>query len=142
MAGTIVEPPRQTMARSLWIHPRRPVLRQRRDKERRPGGQEDRQTDGEERVGEGEIRGGTSPAGALAHKGDTIRVGLKDGGWILFIFFLPCHPDSVGILGRGGRMGGWMGGGKGSMRVARLRANLQREVVKVRGVTACHFRRP
>ena len=26
-----------------------------------------------------------------------------------------------------------MGGGKGSMRVARLRANLQREVVKVRG---------
>ena len=97
------------------------------------GRQEDRQTDGEERVGEGEIRGGTSPAGALAHKGDTIRVGLKDGGWILYIFFFPLPSRLRWYPGEGWSDGRLDGGGKGSMRVARLRANLQREVVKVRG---------
>ena len=31
-------------------------------------------------------------------------------------FFSSCIPNSVGILGKGGRMKGWMGGGEGSMR--------------------------
>ena len=66
-----------------------PVLRQRRDKEDDQGRQADRKTDGRRgRVGGagGSYGAGTSPAGALAHlpcchtKGDTIRVGLKDGG--------------------------------------------------------------
>ena len=59
------------------------------------GRQEDRKTDG---GGDGWERGGrdgagTSPAGALAHlpcchtNGDTIRVGLKDGGGRLGFFF-------------------------------------------------------
>ena len=65
-----------------------PVRRQRRDKEetRKTRGQEDRRK-GKKGGGRGELRGGgASPAGALAHlpcyhtKGDTIRVGLKDGG--------------------------------------------------------------
>ena len=67
MAGTIVEPPRQTMAR-ITLDPSaaaaRPAAEERQGEA--TGRQEDRQTDGEERVGEGEIRGGTSPAGALA----------------------------------------------------------------------------
>ena len=63
-----------------------PVRRQRRDKEetRKTRGQEDRRK-GKKGGGRGELRGGASPAG-VAHlpcyhtKGDTIRVGLKDGG--------------------------------------------------------------
>ena len=65
----------------------RPVRRQSRQRDDQ-GRQEDRKTDGR---GDGWEKGGkygagTSPAGALAHlpcchtKGDTIRVGLKDGG--------------------------------------------------------------
>ena len=69
------------------------------------GGPKDRKTDGRGgRVGEGGNCGaGTSPAGALAHlpcchtKGDTIRVGLKDGGErgrTKVFFSLPC----VGVM--------------------------------------------
>ena len=96
------------MARSLWICPRRagPAAEERQEDDQ--GRQADRKTDG--RGGwVGETRGhygaGTSPAGALAHlpcchtKGDTIRVGLKDGGgkgeghgfffcFFFFFFFL------------------------------------------------------
>ena len=84
-----------------------PVRRQRRDKEetRKTRGQEDRRK-GKKGGGRGELRGGgASPAGALAHlpcyhtKGDTIRVGLKDGGKrenappsLFFFFFLPPSP--------------------------------------------------
>ena len=59
MAGTIDEPSK-TMARSLWICPLRPVLRQRREKE--TGGQQDRKTDGRrEGWGRGELRDGEVP---------------------------------------------------------------------------------
>ena len=116
------------MARSLWICPRRPVLRQRRKKETT---KEDNRTGRQTGGGEGWGRGGscgvrTSPAGALAHlpcchtKGDTIRVGLKDGGerGEDHVFFFPpclvgvmcCRPrrPSMGSPGRGvtdGRVG-------------------------------------
>ena len=90
IAGTRVEPRRQTMARSLWICPRRPARRQGRDKKT---SKEDKRTERQtERGGAGgEGRAGTSPAGALAHlpcchtNGDTIRVGLKDGGGRFFL---------------------------------------------------------
>ena len=72
-----------------------PVRWQRIDKE---ATKDDRRT-GRQTGGGGETRGdygaGTSPAGALAHvpcchtKGDTIRVGLKDGGGRRENFFFP-----------------------------------------------------
>ena len=72
------------------------------------GRQEDRETDG---GGDGWEQGGrdgagTSPAGALAHlpcchtNGDTIRVGLKDGGG-RFFFFPPLLRGKPGERGGG-----------------------------------------
>ena len=81
----------------------------------------------------------TSPAGALAPlpcchpKGDTIRVGVKDGGERgdddFFFSFLRVQPgERCGIWegGRGGR-------GRWDARVAPRRANPRRKVVKMRG---------
>ena len=105
--------PRQTMARSLWICPRRPVRRQRQGDD-----QEDsrtgRQTEGGKGGGGGRFGMVTSPAGALAHlpcchtKGDTIRVGLKDGGERGDVFFSP--PTPWAARGKVWRMGGREGG--------------------------------
>ena len=104
------------------------------------GRQADRKTDGRGgRVGEarGSYGAGTSPAGALVHlpcchtKGDTIRVGPKDGERAMFFFsslFFPFHPivgwcavapDGPKWAARGEvwRMGGWeVGKGEGGMR--------------------------
>ena len=101
MAGTIVEPSKTnhgeiTLDLSAAAGPA--------VEERQGDDQEDSRTGRRTEEGEGWGRGrvgmGTSPAGALAHlpcchtKGDTIRVGLKDG------FFFP-PPGSVGCPGRG-----------------------------------------
>ena len=75
------------------------------------GRQEDRKTDG---GGDGWEQGGrdgagTSPAGALAHlpcchtNGDTIRVGLKDGGGRFFFF---PRPRFSLLRGKPGERGG------------------------------------
>ena len=67
MAGTIVEPIKANHGEIALDLSAGGRSGGRGETRRRPGGQEDRKTDGGERVGEGEIRGGTSPAGALAH---------------------------------------------------------------------------
>ena len=99
------------MARSLWICPRRagPAAeeRQGRDKEDKGTGR----PTGKKGGGRGELRGGASPAGALAHvpcchtKGDPIRVGLKDGGKrerAPLFFFFPFSPSPPVRAARGG----------------------------------------
>ena len=95
--GPLLSHPRQTMARSLWICPRRagPAAEERQGDQ---GRQADRKTDRKgERVGRGNYGAGTSPC-ALAHvpcchtKEGSIRVGLKDGGkrerYFFVYFFL------------------------------------------------------
>ena len=105
MAGTRVEPSKTnhgeiTLDLSVAAGP---AAGERQEDDQ--GRQEDRKTDG---GGDGWEQGGrygagTSPAGALAHlpcchtNGDTIRVGLKDGGGRFFF----SSPYSVGSPGRG-----------------------------------------
>ena len=83
LLGPLLSHPRQTMARSLCICPRRAGPAQRRDKEDKRTGS---QTEGGAGGGRGNYGAETFPAGALAHvpcchtKEGSIRVGLKDGG--------------------------------------------------------------
>ena len=122
MAGTIVEPSKTnhgeiTLDLSAAAGPA--------VEERQGDDQEDSRTGRRTKEGEGWGKGrfglGTSPAGALAHlpcchtKGDTIRVGLKDGGF-LFFFCVPFFPR---LRGPGERCFGWegrRGGAEGRMR--------------------------
>ena len=92
MLGPFLSHPKQTMARSLWICPRRagPAVEEIQGDDQ--GRQADR--DGQEGGaggGRGNYGAGTSPAGALAHVPFVVRVGLKDGGkrerYYYFLFF-------------------------------------------------------
>ena len=91
MAGIRMEPRRQTWRDHFGsVRGGRPGGRGKtRRRPRKTRGQKDRRRRGWVGAG-GKERAGTSPAGELAHlpcchtNEDTIRVGLKDGGWRFF----------------------------------------------------------